>query len=259
MALRGAARRLRLALSVRSLCEHAFVSGHDPNLKGNVAELKIAAEAARLGIQVLRPMAEHERYDLVFEIEGEFKRVQCKSAPRRGDVVVVTLLTNRRGPKGYVRTKYTANEIDAVAAYCPSLDECFYIPIERIAGMSAMHLRLGPARNGQRAALNFARDYRLGAVAQLGRASHWQCEGRGFESHQLHSRTAGADPVTLGAHEFRERFGWYLERASAGETFQVNRFGKPYARLCPPHGQLDLAEPTAAAEVVPISKAKESA
>jgi hypothetical protein len=26
-----------------------FVSDHDPNLKGNVAELKIAAEAARLG------------------------------------------------------------------------------------------------------------------------------------------------------------------------------------------------------------------
>ena len=76
------------------------MSGHDPNLKGNVAELKIAAEAARLGIQVLRPMAEHERYDLVFEIEGEFKRVQCKSAPRRGDVVVVTFADQQAGTEG---------------------------------------------------------------------------------------------------------------------------------------------------------------
>ncbi len=58
-----------------------FVSDHDPNLKGNVAELKIAAEAARLGIPVLRPMTEHERYDLVFELGERFFRMQCKSAP----------------------------------------------------------------------------------------------------------------------------------------------------------------------------------
>ena len=71
-----------------------FVLDHDPNLKGNVAELKIAAEAARLGIPVLRPMTEHERYDLVFELGGGLQRIQCKSAPRRGHVVVVTFVTN---------------------------------------------------------------------------------------------------------------------------------------------------------------------
>ena len=107
-----------------------FVSKeHDPNLKGNVAELKIAAEAARLGIDVLRPMTEHCRYDLVFEIGGQLKRVQCKSAPRQGDVINVRFISNRRGPSGYIRTKYTADEIDAIAAYCPELDECFYLPL----------------------------------------------------------------------------------------------------------------------------------
>ena len=40
--------------SVRPACEHLFVPTDDPNHKGNVAELKIAAEAARLGIAVLR-------------------------------------------------------------------------------------------------------------------------------------------------------------------------------------------------------------
>lgn len=38
----------------------------NPNHKGNVAELAIATEAARLGLSVLRPMTEHGRYDLVF-------------------------------------------------------------------------------------------------------------------------------------------------------------------------------------------------
>ena len=47
-----------------------------------------------------------------------------------------------------------------------------------------------------------------------------------------------------------------MERAAAGETFLITRRGKPYARLSPPHQQLDLApEP---AEVVPITTAKEN-
>ncbi len=103
--LRRAARRLSARFSVRSVCEHTFVSDHDPNLKGNVAELKIAAEAARLGIDVLRPMTEHCRYDLVFEVGGELLRVQCKWAPsrRRGDQSS-GCVTNRRGPNGFIRT-----------------------------------------------------------------------------------------------------------------------------------------------------------
>jgi PD-(D/E)XK endonuclease len=47
-----------------------FVPGteHDSNHKGNVAELAIAAEAGKLGLSVLKPLTEHERYDLVLGI-----------------------------------------------------------------------------------------------------------------------------------------------------------------------------------------------
>ena len=45
----------------------------------------------------------------------------------------------------------------------------------------------------------------------------------------------------VGAHEYRNRFGWYMERAAAGESFLITRRGKPYARLCPPSEQLDLS------------------
>ncbi len=228
------------------------MSIHDPNLKGNVAELKIAAEAARLGIPVLRPMTEHERYDLVFEFDGRFVRVQCKSARRKGDVVILTFVTNRRGPNGYIRTKYTADEIDAVAAYCPELDECFYVPIAEIDGATTFHLRLAPARNGQKAALHFARDYRLGAIAQLGERSAGSRKVVGSSPTSSTLET----PVTLGAHEYRNHFGWYMERAAAGERFLITRHGKPYARLSPPHEQLDLPAPEPA-EVVPITEAKE--
>jgi hypothetical protein len=52
-----------------------FVPEHDPNLKGAVAEAAVALEAARLGITVLRPMTQHERYDLAFDCGGALFRI----------------------------------------------------------------------------------------------------------------------------------------------------------------------------------------
>jgi prevent-host-death family protein len=30
---------------------------------------------------------------------------------------------------------------------------------------------------------------------------------------------------------YREKLGWYMERAAAGESFVITRRGRPYARL----------------------------
>jgi prevent-host-death family protein len=213
----------------------------DTNHKGNVAEAVIAAEATKLGIPVLKPLVEHARYDLVFELEQGLLRVQCKWAPLRGEVVCVGLMSNRYTSGGQqIRRSYSAAEIDAVAVYCEALDECYLLTAEMFDGRRGVHLRVAPPRNGQRAQLNWAADYLLsGAVAQLGRAPEWHSGGRGFESHQLHSST-GPSEYVVGAHDFRNRFGWYMERAAAGEEFFVTRRGKPYVRLLPAREQLDL-------------------
>jgi prevent-host-death family protein len=41
------------------------------------------------------------------------------------------------------------------------------------------------------------------------------------------------DPVSVGAHEFRNRFGLYMERAAGGAEISVSRHGRPYVRLVP--------------------------
>ena len=174
---------------------------HDTNHKGNVAELAFAAEAARLGLEVLLPMTEHGR-------------------------------TDRRGPDGHIRSTYTAEEIDAIGAYCDELRECFLIPIDVAAGKSAMHLRLAPARNGQRAALNWAEQFRLGAVAQLAERRRGTAEARG--SNPLSSTPqAETAPIveSVGAHEFRNHFGYYMEQAAGGTEVLVSKRGRPFVRL----------------------------
>lgn len=219
---------------------------HDTNHKGNVAEAAIAAEATKLGIPVLKPLVEHTRYDLVFEVEDRLFRVQCKWAPLRDDVIVVNLMSTRYTSRGRpISRPYTASEIDAVAIYCEVLDECFLVTAEMFDGRRGLHLRVGPPRNGQVAQLNWAADYRLsGAVAQLGRACGWQPQGRGFESHQLHSSIpTPTHQHVVGAHDFRNRFGWYMERATSGERFLVTRRGEPYVRLVPAREQLPLTSP----------------
>jgi prevent-host-death family protein len=212
-----------------------FVSSESPNHLGSIAEAAITLEAIRLGVEVYKPASEHARADLIFGIGQRTFRIQCKSARRRGDVIAIRFVTSRHTPNGYVRTKYSSREIDFFAAHCRELDRNFLIPIDLVDGHSGLFLRLSPPRNGQRAAIQFAEDFTFaGAVAQLERAPAWHAGGRRFESGQLHSLDSSEpSPGTVGAHEFRNCFGWYMERAAAGTEIRVTKRGRPYVRLVP--------------------------
>jgi prevent-host-death family protein len=217
---------------------------HNSNHKGNVAELAFAAEAARLGLEVYSPMTEHGRADLVLGIAGRLLRVQCKWANRRNDVVSINLATSRRSGSGHIRTTYTADEVDAIGAYCDELRECFLIPIDVAGGKNAMHLRLAPTRNGQRAALHWAEQYRLGAVAQLAERCRGTAEARG--SNPLSSTSHEEETPTVervGAHQFRNHFGFYMEQAAQGTEVQVSKRGRPFVRLLGTDGNSPLEAP----------------
>lgn len=209
----------------------------NPNDKGNVAELAIAAEAARLGLSVLKPLTEHERYDLVLGVGARLIRLQCKWGAFDGDVVSVRLRSSYHSPtRGYVTSTYDDSEVDAVAVYCGEIGHCDLLPIQLAAGRGMLSLRLAPARNNQRASLNWAAEYEFsGAVAQLEERVAGSDEVRG--SSPLSSTAEGADrapSLVVGANEFRNRFGSYLEQAANGAEIHIRRRGRPYARLVPP-------------------------
>jgi prevent-host-death family protein len=95
------------------------------------------------------------------------------------------------------------------------------------------------APHGQRACINLEVDFRLpGAIAQLGEHLRGTQGGAG-------SSPASSTPlaVDVGCHQFRNHFGYYLERAAAGEEVRISRRGRPYARLVP----AEPAQPTLAA------------
>lgn len=145
------------------------------NQKGLIAEAAVIFECAKLGVGVSRPL-DDERYDLILDLRPNLLRVQCKWAVRRGDVIAITLRTNRRGPEGYVHTRYTPDQIDAIAAYCEATESCFLLPPELSMHRAGVQLRLAAPLNNQRQRINWARDYEFGAtlaelrgpIAQLG-------------------------------------------------------------------------------------------
>ena len=57
-----------------------------------------------------------------------------------------------------LKRTYTADEIDAIVAYCEALDRCFLIDAERFSGRSVLQLRIAPSRNKQRLGINWADD-----------------------------------------------------------------------------------------------------
>lgn len=215
------------------------------NHKGNVAELAIATEAARLGLPVLKPITEHGRYDLVLDLGPRLVRVQCKWASHQSGGVLIRAAGSRMGRNGCVRSTYQPHEIDALAAYCEALDSCYLLPTEMVAGRRTIQLRVQPARNNQEASINFAADYELGAVAQLEERRHGMAE---VEGSSPSSSTSGCLPSgalarrfpargdlspegAVPMQEFHAKLGRYVRRAEAGEEFQVTRWGRPVARL----------------------------
>lgn len=132
------------------------------NQKGVIAETAVAHACARLGIAVARPLSE-QRYDLIFDLGSRLLRVQCKWAARSGDVVLIRTRTSRRGRKGHVHRSYGADDIDAVAAFCPDTGACYLLPQELSVNRADVRLRLGPTRNNQAAGVRWARDYELEA------------------------------------------------------------------------------------------------
>lgn len=203
-------------------------------------EAAIAHEAVCAGVEVFKPLSEHARADLIFGIGSELFRVQCKSARRSGQVLVINLSSCRHTPTaGYIRTTYTTDEVDLIAAHCHELKTSYLIPFESLGNTrSAIQLRLAPPKNQQRAAIHFAAEYEFaGAVAQLEERRRGTAEATG--SSPVSSTQSTDDAAVVGAHIFRNHFGYYMERAEAGEDVTVTRRGRPAVRLTAIQPELD--------------------
>jgi hypothetical protein len=136
--------------------------------KGDLAELKVAADLVDRGYRIAIPFGEDVDFDLIL-IRGEaLERVQVKYTESDGCVVSVKCYSHSL-TNGRVRQtkRYTAATIEWLAVYDRTTRRCFYLPATELGeGRSNLHLRLTPARNNQRARIRYAEDYASPEVCQ---------------------------------------------------------------------------------------------
>ena len=130
--------------------------------KGDLAELKVAADLADRGCALSFPYGEDCDYDLIADYEGILHRVQVKYTESDGRMVLVRCRSHSL-TKGKIRhtKRYTAKMIDWIAVYDRTTDRCYYLPSSELGptGRSDLTLRLAPARNGQRVGIRPASEY----------------------------------------------------------------------------------------------------
>jgi hypothetical protein len=120
--------------------------------KGDLAELRVAADLRARGYKVAFPYGEDWDYDLILcREDGSLERVQVKYARSDGRVIIVRCdsqsLTNGRAK---TTKRYTAETIDWLAVWDRTVDRCFYVPAAELGhGMNRLYVRLIPARNNQ--------------------------------------------------------------------------------------------------------------
>ena len=116
--------------------------------KGDLAELKVAADLVERGYRIAIPFGEDVDFDLILIRGKQLERVQVKYTRSDGVIVYVrcrsSSLTN--GKVKRVK-KYTAATIDWIAVYDRTSDACYYVHAAELGpGMDLMSLRLKPPK-----------------------------------------------------------------------------------------------------------------
>lgn len=127
-----------------------------PSQIGERAEIAVAHALTQSGKHVLWPLSSSQRYDLVFEDEVGFHRVQVKAGRVYGEVVFFATCSRT----GNVDRDYR-DQIEYFAVYVHARGEVYLVPVSHV-GMRGCHLRLAPTRNAQVKGIRWARDYLLG-------------------------------------------------------------------------------------------------
>jgi Holliday junction resolvase len=123
--------------------------------KGDIAEAFIVYLLRQKGFNVLVPWGEDNRYDLVTEKNGVFKRIQVKYATPKDGVVEVRI----RSCNNHDVIHYSQKDVDIIAVYAPGKDKVYFVPLKSITNKSLCKLRFKPAKNKQKKLIILASTY----------------------------------------------------------------------------------------------------
>ena len=129
--------------------------------KGNLAELKVAADLVERGYRVAIPFGEDVDFDLILVRGHNLERVQVKYTESNGEFITVRCRSHSLTNGKVKRTKYyTSATVDWIAVYDRTTTRCYYLPAHELGkGRAALRMRITPTRNCQQVGIRYASDY----------------------------------------------------------------------------------------------------
>ncbi len=115
----------------------------DTKIKGDIAEQATILQALKRNWDVLRPVGDRLPYDLVFDIENAFIKIQVKYAwfDKRTENYVVDTRRTKTNRREMIRETYQTNDFDFALIYIEDLEIFYVFPVEVFIDYgSAIHL-----------------------------------------------------------------------------------------------------------------------
>jgi len=114
----------------------------------------------RTGRVVLVPFGLQADYDIVFEENGQFQKVQCKTGRiSKGSVVFNLCTVKAKKGGGYENVPY-GDKVDYFGVFCPENGKCYLVPSNEVGKVSGT-LRLDAPKNGQSKGVRWAAQYEM--------------------------------------------------------------------------------------------------
>jgi PD-(D/E)XK nuclease superfamily protein len=132
---------------------------------GTISEQACVTHLLQVGYNVLLPVGQMHRYDLVIEdADGQLWKVQVKTGrlTREGATVTYSNVSqtyhyNGVGDRGGTRRQSYIGQVDYFAIYAEELQKVYLIPTTHATGV----LRLKATKNNQEKLVRRAKDYEL--------------------------------------------------------------------------------------------------
>ncbi len=102
----------------------------DTKLKSDVAESAVVTELLRRGFRVLKPVGDRLPYDLAIDLNGDFVRIQVKSAwlNHKTNAYGVDVRRTKTNRRRMLRVRYSKEDFDFAILYVEPLHVFYIVP-----------------------------------------------------------------------------------------------------------------------------------
>jgi PD-(D/E)XK endonuclease len=139
-----------------------FEGGREAARIGLAAHTAVLHKLVSRGLEVLKPLGDHLRYDLAYykEETTELVRIQCKAGrydPNKGCVFFKNF--NRTG--GRSKRRGYVGDVEYFGVYCEELNMVYIVPANIVSYASEVGLRVQPTKNNQEKKVIWAKNYEI--------------------------------------------------------------------------------------------------